>query len=47
MRKGLSVAICDHYNHVPVTLSGKNSEATEYSKQNILLLGPTGVGKPT
>ena len=28
-----------------MTLSGKNSEATEYSKQNILLLGPTGVGK--
>ena len=44
-KKVLSVAICDHYNHVRATLSGKSSEATEYSKQNILLLGPTGVGK--
>ena len=44
-KKVLSVAICDHYNHVRATLSNKNSEAAEYSKQNILLLGPTGVGK--
>jgi endopeptidase Clp ATP-binding regulatory subunit ClpX len=44
-KKVLSVAICDHYNHVRQILSGKSSAATEYSKQNILLLGPTGVGK--
>lgn len=44
-KKVLSVAICDHYNHVRATLSGKSTEATEYSKQNLLLLGPTGVGK--
>ena len=44
-KKVLSVAICDHYNHVRQTLSGKTGMATEYSKQNILLLGPTGVGK--
>lgn len=44
-KKVLSVAICDHYNHVRQILSGKPGMATEYTKQNILLLGPTGVGK--
>ncbi|PXA04662.1 ATP-dependent protease [Coraliomargarita sinensis] len=44
-KKVLSVAICDHYNHVRRLLSGKSGMATEYTKQNILLLGPTGVGK--
>jgi len=44
-KKVLSVAICDHYNHVRQTLSGKSSGAAEYSKQNLLFLGPTGVGK--
>ena len=44
-KKVLSVAICDHYNHVRQRLSGKKTFAKEYSKQNILLLGPTGVGK--
>ena len=44
-KKVLSVAICDHYNHVRATLMGNDEETTEYSKQNILLLGPTGVGK--
>ena len=44
-KKVLSVAICDHYNHVRRCFSGKNVRAKEYSKQNILLLGPTGVGK--
>lgn len=44
-KKVLSVAICDHYNHVRQQISGKAGVAKEYSKQNILLLGPTGVGK--
>jgi endopeptidase Clp ATP-binding regulatory subunit ClpX len=44
-KKVLSVAICDHYNHVRRILDGKSGMATEYTKQNILLLGPTGVGK--
>jgi endopeptidase Clp ATP-binding regulatory subunit ClpX len=45
-KKVLSVAICDHYNHVRQTLSGKKTQAGgEYSKQNLLFLGPTGVGK--
>ena len=44
-KKVLSIAICDHYNHISRILSGEKLMATEYSKQNILLLGPTGVGK--
>lgn len=44
-KKVLSVAICDHFNHVRQSLSDKNKAAKDYSKQNILLLGPTGVGK--
>jgi endopeptidase Clp ATP-binding regulatory subunit ClpX len=44
-KKVLSVAICDHYNHVRASLTGKETETKEYSKQNLLFLGPTGVGK--
>lgn len=39
----LSVALCDHYNAVREALSGKKQ--THYTKQNVVLLGPTGVGK--
>src|SRR5690554_6698895 len=42
-KKTLAIAICDHYNHI------KRDYETEtnghYFKQNILMLGPTGVGK--
>lgn len=44
-KKVLSVAICDHYNHVRQSLQDENLAKKPYSKQNILLLGPTGVGK--
>lgn len=44
-KKVLSVAICDHYNHVRRCLLDEKSSQTEYNKQNVLLLGPTGVGK--
>jgi endopeptidase Clp ATP-binding regulatory subunit ClpX len=44
-KKVLSVAICDHYNHVRQCLENPQLREREYSKQNILLLGPTGVGK--
>ncbi|WOO39453.1 AAA family ATPase [Rubellicoccus peritrichatus] len=44
-KKVLSVAICDHYNHVRRCLEKPAMLEREYSKQNILLLGPTGVGK--
>lgn len=42
-KKVLSVAMCDHYHHVRLALEGK--EQPNYTKQNIILLGPTGVGK--
>ena len=42
-KKVLSVALCDHYHHVRLALEGK--ETPNYAKQNIILVGPTGVGK--
>src|SRR2546422_1149874 len=42
-KKVLSVALCDHYHHVRLALDGK--ETPNYAKQNIILVGPTGVGK--
>jgi endopeptidase Clp ATP-binding regulatory subunit ClpX len=44
-KKVLSVAICDHYNHVRQCLENPDLQEQEYAKQNIILLGPTGVGK--
>jgi endopeptidase Clp ATP-binding regulatory subunit ClpX len=44
-KKVLSVAICDHYNHVRQCLEHPKLLERDYHKQNILLLGPTGVGK--
>ena len=44
-KKVLSVAICDHYNHVRRCLEDPEFASRDYLKQNILLLGPTGVGK--
>ena len=41
----LSVAICDHYNHVRQCIEAPELKERDYAKQNILLLGPTGVGK--
>src|SRR5947208_14919798 len=42
-KKVLSVALCDHYHHVRLAFDGK--ETPNYTKQNIILIGPTGVGK--
>ena len=42
-KKVLSVALCDHFQHVKMTNEGH--EAPFYQKQNVLILGPTGVGK--
>ncbi len=44
-KKVLSVAICDHYNHVRLCLERPELRERDYAKQNILLLCPTGVGK--
>jgi ATP-dependent Clp protease ATP-binding subunit ClpX len=42
-KKVLSVALCDHYHQVRLAHEGR--EMANYAKQNIILLGPTGVGK--
>lgn len=42
-KKALAIAVCDHYNQVRSVWDAP--ETGDYSKQNILLLGPTGVGK--
>ena len=44
-KRVLSVAVCDHYNHVRRCIQDTRSQAAEYLKPNVLLLGPTGVGK--
>jgi len=44
-KKVLSVAICDHYNHVRRCVENPEFAEREYAKHNIVLLGPTGVGK--
>lgn len=42
-KKVLSVALCDHYHQVRLARAGR--EQPNYTKQNLILLGPTGVGK--
>ncbi len=42
-KKVLSVALCDHYHHVRMAMEGQDQ--SNYAKQNVILIGPTGVGK--
>ena len=44
-KKALAIAVCDHYNHVRECHENPKLADTDYSKQNIVMLGPTGVGK--
>ena len=44
-KKALSVAMCDHYNFVRRCIEDPPLGERVFSKQNIVLLGPTGVGK--
>ena len=44
-KKALAIAVCDHYNHVRECHENPSAADTDYSKQNIVMLGPTGVGK--
>jgi endopeptidase Clp ATP-binding regulatory subunit ClpX len=44
-KRVLSVAVCDHYNHVRRCIGDSRAQSAEYLKPNVLLLGPTGVGK--
>ncbi len=44
-KRAMAVAVCDHYNHLRRCLENPESADKPYLKQNVLLLGPTGVGK--
>ena len=47
-KKVLSIAVCDHYNHAKFLAErvGRGETApVEYAKQNVIITGPTGVGK--
>ena len=46
-KKVLATAVCDHYNHARMLREMKKSggRIVEFSKQNVLIVGPTGVGK--
>ncbi len=53
-KKILSIAICDHYNHVAECVKREKERQLsnvhddfieEYTKQNVIMVGPTGVGK--
>ena len=44
-KKALAIAVCDHYNHVRACHENPEISETNYAKQNVLMLGPTGVGK--
>jgi ATP-dependent Clp protease ATP-binding subunit ClpX len=42
-KKALAIAVCDHYNFIKETT--QTEKPGHYIKQNILMMGPTGVGK--
>jgi ATP-dependent Clp protease ATP-binding subunit ClpX len=49
-KKVLSIAVCDHYNHAKFLRSlakedPERAAAVEFTKQNVIIVGPTGVGK--
>ena len=49
-KKVLSIAVCDHYNNVNYIRNlpqnpDEKAPGIEYTKQNVILIGPTGVGK--
>jgi endopeptidase Clp ATP-binding regulatory subunit ClpX len=49
-KKVLATAVCDHYNHARMLREHRRQQKpgespVEFSKQNVLIVGPTGVGK--
>ena len=48
-KKVLATAVCDHYHHAQMLREDRESGSTgprlEFSKQNVIIIGPTGVGK--
>ncbi len=48
-KKVLATAVCDHYHHARMLKDHRESDTLgprlEFSKQNVIIIGPTGVGK--
>lgn len=45
-KKALAIAVCDHYNHVKaLKAQDEEGERLELQKQNVMVVGSTGVGK--
>lgn len=48
-KKVLATAVCDHYHHARMLRDDRESDTLgprlEFSKQNVIIIGPTGVGK--
>ncbi|MEI6534042.1 MAG: AAA family ATPase, partial [Verrucomicrobiaceae bacterium] len=49
-KKVLATAVCDHYHHARMIREMRRhdedaADSIEFSKQNVLIIGPTGVGK--
>lgn len=44
-KRAMAVAVCDHYNHARRCVENEEEAEKSYAKQNVILLGPTGVGK--
>ncbi len=44
-KKVLATAVCDHYNHARRCLEDPEMARRDYPKSNVLMMGPTGVGK--
>jgi ATP-dependent Clp protease ATP-binding subunit ClpX len=48
-KKVLATAVCDHYHHARMLREHRESDEPgprlEFSKQNVIIIGPTGVGK--
>ena len=49
-KKALSIAVCDHYNHAKylrrlAKTAPEEVAKVEFAKQNVIVVGPTGVGK--
>lgn len=48
-KKVLATAVCDHYHHAHMLREDRAADSPgprlEFSKQNVIIIGPTGVGK--
>ncbi len=44
-KKALAIAVCDHYNHARLQMQEAEGKNLDLQKQNVMVVGPTGVGK--